>query len=317
MDMQGLTLCLEVARRGSFAAVARDRGVDPSSVSRAVSNVEAQLGIALFVRTTRSLTPTVAGEAYLATIAPALETLTAAAARAREATTTTAGRVRLLAPVSFALRNVVPLVADLRARHPELELDLVLTDALLDLVVERIDLAIRLGPLEPSSLIARRLSPLRARICASPGYLEEHGRPQRPGDLEDHPCLLLEMPGFGARWSFREPGGSRTEVRVSGPLATSNALALEQLAIAGQGIIAQGEWIVGQALADGRLVDLFPDHEVTASSFDNAAWLLRPPLSATAERVLAVESFILEAFARGAPGAGAAAPASPPPTKES
>ena len=185
--------------------------------------------------------------------------------------------LRIAAPVSFAELNLVPLLPALARRYPDLSFDLVLTDAALDLVEERIDVALRLGPVAPTGLVALRLAPLVSRVCASPAYLERHGRPAAPGELERHSCLLLHMPGFDDRWRFRDREGQVTSVRVRGRLRTSNAIALKQCALAGMGIILQGRWIVGRELRDGTLVDLFPDHEATAASFESPAmWLLYP-----------------------------------------
>lgn len=303
MEIRHLQLFLEVYRRGSFAAVARDHGVDPSSVSRAVAALESELGFSLFDRTTRKLAPTEAGEVYFRRVEPLIDDLQRATELAGGSTRHPRGTLRILAPVSFSQLNVVPLLPDFLEANPGLRLDLQLTDALLDLVEHRIDVAIRLGPLRDSSYLARRLAPMRARICASPQYLEYHGHPQTPGDLEGHACLLLDMPGFGNRWLLRDAHGEVSHVDVEGRLKTSNAVVLKQLALAGAGVILQGEWIVGRELREGTLVDLFPDHEATASHFDNAAWTLRPQRAHEPAKVKAFLDFIHAAFAHGPPWA--------------
>ncbi|MEM6457469.1 MAG: substrate binding domain-containing protein, partial [Acidobacteriota bacterium] len=214
----------------------------------------------------------------------------------------------VLAPVSFAQLNLVPLLPAFLAAQPDVSIDLQLTDARLDLVEQRVDVAIRLGPLADSSYVARRLAPMRSHVCASPAYLARRGRPATPADLADHPCLLLDMPGFGRRWRFRprRDGAEADETQVdvgASRITTSNAIALKQCALAGQGVILQGGWIVGRELAEGTLVDLFPDHEATASHFDNAAWSLRPARTHEPAKVGAFLAFLHQAFADGAPWA--------------
>jgi len=178
---------------------------------------------------------------------------------------------------SFAQLNLVPLLPELAARYQALAFALVLTDAALDLVEERIDVAVRLGPLADSGLIAQRLAPMVARVCATPAYLARRGRPAAPADLAEHDCLLLAMPGFTDRWRFRDQDGRVADVRVRGQLRTSNAVALKACALGGMGVISQARWIVGRELRDGRLVDLFPEHEVVAAGSESPAmWLLYP-----------------------------------------
>ena len=301
MELTTLELFLEVVRRGSFAAVARDRGVDPSSVSRAMTQLEAELGVRLLHRTTRRLALTEAGAVYFDRMEPLLEELDGARLRALDLHEQPQGVLRVLAPVSFALLNIVPHLTELAERYPRLHFDLRLSDALLDLVEERIDLAIRLGPLEDSRLVARRLSPMRSVVCASPAYVERQGRPEKPGDLAQHDCLLLDMPGFGHRWRFRGPVEEEAEVPVRGRLRTSNAVALKQCALAGMGIILQARWIVGRELREGTLVDLFPDLEVTGSTFDNSAWMLYPSRTYMPLKLRVFMEFLEEKFRGGPP----------------
>ncbi len=308
MEVSHLRLFVDIYRRRSFAAVARDRNVDPSTVSRAVAALEAELGISLFDRTTRRISPTEAGEAYFRRIEPLIEDLEQAAELAGGSAGAPRGTLRLLAPVSFSQLNLVPLLPDFLAAYPALRLDLQLTDATLDLIENRIDVAIRLGPLADSSYIARRLAPMRSRICASPAYVARHGMPREPADLATHECLLLDMPGFGNRWLFRGPGGAEIHVDVEGRLKTSNAVALKELALAGAGVILQGEWIVGRELAEGTLVDLFPDFEATASYFDNAIWTIRPRRAHEPAKVKAFLDYFHRAFEGGPPGSGRRVP---------
>jgi len=276
MGQSRLRTFVEVMRRGSFAAVARDRGVDPSSVSRAVAALEDELGLRLFQRTTRRLSPTEAGIVYFERVEPIVEELEQARLMASDLGARAAGTLRLSAPVSFAQLNLVPLLPAFAAAHPGLSFELLLSDAAIDLLSERIDVAIRLGPLAETTHVGYRLCPMVSKICASPAYLERHGWPRTPADLARHECLLLAMPGFGARWRFRDGRGRISEVAARGRLRTSNAIALKQCALAAMGLTLQARWIVGRELRDGSLVDVFPQYEVTAADFDSFAWLLYP-----------------------------------------
>lgn len=295
MDSRSLETFAEVVRRGSFAAVARDRGVSSSSVSRAIAGLERQLGVRLFQRTTRRLAATEAANVLFEEIEPVLGELEDACARAADVAARPRGTLRIAAPVSYSLRNVVPSLALFADRYPELDIDLNLTDANIDLVAERIDVAIRLGPLRDSTLVARRLATMVTRTCASPAYLEEHGRPHEPSELDRHSCLVLDMPGFTGRWRFRDPAGAETAVDVKARLRTSNALALRRCALDGMGVVMQAEWMVSEDLASGDLIDLFPDYEASAASFDAPAmWVVYPSKAYLPLKVRVFIDFLVE-----------------------
>ncbi|MEM7586810.1 MAG: LysR family transcriptional regulator [Acidobacteriota bacterium] len=304
MELEDLRAFVGVVRRGSFAAVAREQQVDPSSISRAIARLESELDLRLFHRTTRRLTPTEAGALYFDRVEPLIGELEAARSQASDAGHRPAGTLRIAAPVSFSQLNLVPLLPELSRRYPDLAFDLVLTDAELDLVAERIDVALRLGPLRDSGLIATRLAVMEPRICASPEYLARRGTPQAPHELVEHDCLVLDMPGFSETWRFRpaEAPESTVEVRVPVKLRTSNAVALKQCALGGMGIILQGRWIVGRELEEGRLVELFPGLEATAASFAAPAiWVLYPSRSYLPLKVRVFVDFMKRRFAAGTP----------------
>ncbi|MEO1083091.1 MAG: LysR family transcriptional regulator [Acidobacteriota bacterium] len=301
MDLTTLRIFLEVSRRGSFAAVAQARAVAPSSISRAVASLEMELGVKLFQRTTRRLAPTEAGALLRGRLEGLVDELEGVRLLMREARDEVQGELRVLAPVSFALQNVVPLLPALAQRHPQLRFDLRLSDALLDLVGERIDVAIRLGPLQDSRLVSRRLAPMHSVIAASPAYLERFGRPEEPEDLAQHECLQLDMPGFSPRWRLRDAAGRVREVSVSGRLRTSNAVALKDCALAGMGVVLQARWILGRELRSGQLVDLFPGYDVTAATFDNAAYLLYPSRAYLPRKAQVFMDFMVDHFATHPP----------------
>ncbi|MFB9991643.1 LysR substrate-binding domain-containing protein [Deinococcus oregonensis] len=302
MDVETLRTFVDVVRRGSFAAVARERNVDPSSVSRAVAALEAELGLRLLHRTTRRLAPTEAGAVYFNRVEPLVDELERARLGASDTAREPRGTLRIASHVSFAQLNLVPLLPAFAARYPEINFDLVLTDASLDLVEERVDIAFRLGP-PPAGLRAVPLARLDARVCASPAYLARAGWPTCPQDLARHDALLLHLVGFQDIWRFRDRRGEVTEVEMRSRLRSSNAVALKTCALGGMGVLLQARWIVGHELRTGELVDLLPDHEVSAATFEDAAvWLLYPERAYVPVKVRVFEEFVRRAFEAGPPG---------------
>lgn len=294
MNLEALKLFVQSVRRGSFAAVARGLRMDPSSVSRSIAALEDDLGHRLFQRSTRRLSLTEAGDILFHKLEPLLAEFDQVISTLSDLRERPSGHLRIQAPVSFAQLNVTPYLPEFLRRYPDLSLELVYIDPALDLIAERIDLAIRVGPLEDSGLVAQQLLPMVPRVCASPGYLARHGRPERPQDLAHHECLNLVLPGFGDLWKFRDARGVILEVPVKGRLRTSNAIALKQAALADLGIILQAEWIVGPDLHEGTLMDLFPKYDVTAAHFENAIWILYPSRSFLPLKVKLFIEFIRE-----------------------
>lgn len=277
MDVAQLRIFVEVARLGSFAAVARERGVAPSSISRAVAGLEAALGVRLLQRTTRQMTLTEAGAVYAEQVRPLVEALDEAASQAQDVAARPQGLLRITAPVTFAQVSLVPLLPAFAEQHPELSFDLLITDRIVDLVESRVDVAVRLGRLADTNMVATRLSDMVYTVCASPGYLAAHGRPQVPAGLRAHECLRYPVPGQPARWRFRSgPDAPIEEVQVSGRVVASSGVALRDCAVAGMGLVMLPRWNVARELGSGALVDVFPDLQATASSFDIAAWALYP-----------------------------------------
>lgn len=287
-----LQLFVDVMRQGSFAAVARDRNLDPSSVSRAIAGLEAELGIRLFQRTTRQLSPTEAGAAYFERIEPLVEEIQQAIAIATDISGQPKGTLRITTSTSFGKKCIVPLLPAFQAKYPDLAVDLLLTDAVVDLFAERIDIAIRLGLLSDSTLIAQQLMQTHYAVCASPQYLEHCEPLKKPSDLEHHNCLLFPLEGFRSRWIFRDRNGNQSEVLVQGRTTISNAIALQQCAIAGMGLALLPNWLIDEDLQTGSLINVFPDYEVTATDFSTAAWLVYPSRTYVPLKVRAFIDFL-------------------------
>ncbi|MEM9870198.1 MAG: LysR family transcriptional regulator [Pseudomonadota bacterium] len=288
MEINALRTVQLVAQHGSFAAVARVMGVDPSSVSRTVAAVEAELGLRLFQRSTRQLRMTEAGAIYLGRLGPLLDDLDLARDAAAEIGTAPTGRVRITASVAFGHDVLVPALGALRATLPGIELELILSDQNVDLVAGQVDLAIRLAPAPKGDLISMRLRSTCYRVVASPDYVATHGVPVLPADLARHDVLRMTLPEYRTEWHFRGGGTETQTVPVSGRLLISNALALRAAALAGLGPALLADWMIDTDIAAGRLVDLFPDHDVTATTFETAAWLLYPSRAYLPTKVRAV-----------------------------
>ncbi len=276
MELNNLELLIDVMRQGSFAAVARQRDLDPSSVSRAIAALEDDVGARLLQRTTRRLSLTEAGEVYLRRVEPLVQELARAKEEAVGVTGSPKGTLRLTSSVAFGQVCLLPLLEDFRQAYPELNLDLLMSDENLDLIEKRIDLAIRLAPSLEADVVGTRLRTTRYRIVASPAYLKASGPIDRPDELSSRDCLCFTLPDFRARWLFRDSKSLVTEVPVAGAVAMSSALGLRQAALRGLGPALLADWLIDAEVAAGRLVDLFPNYQVTATSFDTAAWLLYP-----------------------------------------
>jgi DNA-binding transcriptional LysR family regulator len=292
MDTDVLRVFAAVARRGSFAAVARVRATDPSAVSRGIAALEDELGVRLFQRSTRRMALTEAGARYLARVAPLLDELDRARDDAAAAGADVTGTLRLTASITFGHVKLVPLLPALQAAFPRLQLDLLLSDARLDLVAEAIDLAVRLGAAIEHDLVGTKLFDMRYQVCASPDWAARHGMPEAPGDLRDVACLLFGLADFRTRWRFRGAAGALSEVPIGGKLTVSSLLAVRDCALAGMGPALLPRWLVEHELASGRLIDLFPAHDVTATDFSAAAWLLYPSRAYLPGKVRAVIDFL-------------------------
>jgi DNA-binding transcriptional LysR family regulator len=202
------------------------------------------------------------------------------------------GALRLTASVAFGETCLSPLVPAFRDAYPELRLELIFTDQNVDLVAEQIDLAIRLAPVIEGDLVCAKLFDTRYRVCASPGYLAKQPALTKPSDLETHDALLFALPGYRTRWLFRDRDGRTRDVRVTGSVITSNALTLRQNMLHGLGPALLADWLIDDDIREGRCTDLFPEYQVTATSFDTAAWLVYPSRRFLPEKVRCMIDFL-------------------------
>jgi DNA-binding transcriptional LysR family regulator len=292
MDLAALEVFADVMRKGSLSAVARERDVAPSSISRSIAGLESELGARLFHRTTRRIAPTEAGLLFLARIEPHLEGLRDARDAMADTSDVVSGVLRVTASTSFGVECVGPLLGDFAALYPHLNVELSLTDRVVDLVAERFDLALRHGPLPDSTLVAQALVATRYHVVASPKYRARHGRPRKPADLAGHRCLTFPLPGFASFWRFRDANGNTEEASVTGRIVVNSGLVLRRCALDGAGIVLLSDWLVGRDLEKGRLIDLFPRHRVTPTHFETAISAVYPSRKFVPRKVRALIDFL-------------------------
>jgi DNA-binding transcriptional LysR family regulator len=243
------------------------------------------------------MTLTEAGDLYLARIEPLIEELRRAHEAATQVSEAPRGLLRLTASVTFGQMRIVPLLAEFRALYPELQVEGIFTDSNVDLVADRIDLAIRLAPVIEGDLIAAKLMDTRYRVVASPGYLASHPVLDRPQSLTAHKVLLFNIKSFRARWLFRDREGHQEAVPISGDITLTPAGSLLAAALVGLGPALLPDWLVNDAIAAGSLVDIFPHHAVTATTFDTAAWLVYPSRAYLPNKVRVMADFLRERLA--------------------
>ena len=251
---------VKVAELKSFSEAAVRLNTSKSVVSRHVTALEAQLGLRLFHRTTRSLTLTEAGRGYFERVSQILVDLEAADQSVSHLQVVPRGRLKVSAPMSFGFLHLAPALPDFLAAYPELDVDVIMSDRFVDLVEDGFDVAVRIGALSDSSLIAKKLAPIRRVICASPQYIAAHGTPTTPKDLRDHQCLCNSSQSSGQEWRFNMPDGKPVMVAVTGRMTMNNGDALRVAALNHLGLIDIPTFIVGGDLKAGALVSVLDDH---------------------------------------------------------
>lgn len=243
------------------------------------------------------MTLTEAGQRFLQRTETLLEDFSAARAEALDATDVPAGIVRLTASVGFAQNSIVPILPELCELYPQLVIDLVATDAVLDLSAEGIDLAVRLAPRPDGDYVASLLRPTRYHVVASPDFAQRY-QPKHPEELANLPAVVFPLRGFRSRWLFRDGTGKITEVAIKGRVLASSSIALRDLARRGVGAAILGDWLVQRDLESGDLVGLFPHFEVTATEFGTAVWLLYPSRKFLPAKTRALMAFLKEKLGR-------------------
>lgn len=291
-DLTGMAVFARVVDAGSFSAAARALGLSKSAVSKQVRRLEEELKVRLLNRTTRQLSLTEAGTAFYQGCQRVVAEAEAAVDAVDHLAASVRGTLRVNAPMSFGATHLAPALADFMPRCPELRVDLTLNDRRVDLVEEGYDLAVRIGTLADSSLVARRLAPNRTILVAAPAYLERRGGPQVPEDLNDHEGLYYSYLD-GVVWRLAGPDGDR-EVRPVCRLQINNGGAILNAACAGLGVAFLPTFICGDAVRDGRLLRVLPDWEAGNQS---GVHVIFPPRANLLPKVRVFIDFLAERFA--------------------
>jgi DNA-binding transcriptional LysR family regulator len=252
----------KVVAAGSYAEAARRLGLTRSAVSKAVMELEQLLGARLLDRTTRRVTPTEAGLAYYERCVSILADVEETEIQISRLHDEPRGVLKINAPMSFGILYLGDAVAEFMARYPELRIELVLSDRYIDPLEEGVDVTVRIGALEDSSLIARRLAPARLALVASPQYIKQHGAPQMPQDLGSHRCLAYGHMAAVHRWQLLQ-GTRAVAVQITSTLCSNNGEVLRTAALAGNGIANLPTFLVGPDIAAKKLVLVLPDNPPT------------------------------------------------------
>jgi DNA-binding transcriptional LysR family regulator len=261
-NLADIAVFVRVVERGSFTLAADDLGFSRAVVSKYLSRLEERLGARLLNRTTRRLSLTEAGAALFEASRGALERIEDAEQAVARLQAAPRGRLRISAPMSFGILHLGPALADFAQSYPEVTLDVRLDDRFVNLVEEQVDVAVRIGTLTDSALVARKLAPVRSVACASPAYLAEHGEPETPQDLAAHDCLLYSYLSSANVWRFVDPDGNDNPVAVTGSLRINNGIVLAEAAVAGRGIVMGPTFYVGPLIREGKLRPVLPRYKL-------------------------------------------------------
>jgi DNA-binding transcriptional LysR family regulator len=283
----------QVVEAGSFARAADRLGLSTSAASRQVADLESHLQTRLLNRTTRRVSLTESGQQFYERAVQLMADLAEAEQEASSAAVVPRGTIRLTTSVNFGVRHVAPAIAEFLERHPDVRFDVALSDRVVDLVEEGLDLAIRIGPPGADNLVARKLGETRMVPCAAPVYLAKRGAPKTPEDLAHHNCFTYEYVSPRHVWRFRDRSGAERAVRVAGRLHSNNGDLLAEVAARGAGIVFEPAFIVGPEVRAGRLVPLLQDFEPLPVPI-YALYPSRKHLSAKVRRFV---EFLIERFA--------------------
>jgi len=258
---EAMQVFCKVVEVGSFAGAADRLGMSTSAVSRLLAQLENLLDARLLNRTTRRISLTESGQAYYQRCLQLLADLAETEEMVSTNTANPRGTLRLTAPLSFGASHLAPALGEFARLHPTLKFDVMLSDRIVDLVEEGMDLAIRIGAIGNLNLVARRISSARQLLCASPDYLVRRGTPVTPEELAGHDCLSYSYAADSNTWNFRNTAGIENRIKVTGPVLANNGTVLAELAAAGLGITFAPDFIAKPLIDDGRLQTLLPDWE--------------------------------------------------------
>jgi DNA-binding transcriptional LysR family regulator len=292
-SLTSMRVFVAVVEVGSFVSAARRLKLSRAVVTKHVAALEDRLGVRLLERTTRKLSVTEGGGRYFERCVQILAVIEDAEREAAEATAVPRGTLRISAPHTFATLHIAPHLAEFRNRFPGVDLELILSDRFVDLLEEGFDLAIRIADgLQESSLIARRLAPCRFVVCGAPDYFRDHGEPQTPDDLAQHPCLGYTLSPRERQWVFACPQEQRHVVNVRGPLRSNSGDLLRAAAVGGAGVMLLPTFYVGDDLERGRLKAVLSQYRVR----EYGIYALYPSRKHLTAKVKAFIDFLAERY---------------------
>ena len=290
--LHALECFVAVVESGQFSVAAERLGIGKSVISRRVSELEEHLGALLLQRTTRKLSLTDAGREFYPRAVQVLEDLDEAEQSVSRSQQRLSGRIRLAAPLSFGLLHLSPALTRFCKEHPRVVLDIDLNDSEVDLVQEGVDLALRIGSLENSTMVARPLAPVHFVVCASPDYLEQHGTPKTPQQLTEHRGLCYSNLPEPQKWRFLDASGRVLTARILNHIQANNGQILLEAAIAGQGISLSPTFIAYQAIVEGRLIPILTEFTIPPV----VAYAIYPNRRFIPQRVRVLAEFLWQQF---------------------
>lgn len=296
--VQTLRSFVNAVQLGSLSGAGRMLGCSPASVSRHITSLEDQLGTQLLKRSSRSLALTEAGELYYSQVEQILQQLSEANNSISQLHAKPQGVLKIHTRMLVGQLMILPHLPEFLAQYPDITVDLVLSNNIAPVMEQGIDLDIRIGRLEDSSLIARKLVSSERVACATPEYLAAHPPIERPADLKDHNCLTYRINLGTPVWRFLDAEQRVEEVPIKGSFQSDFGFALVEMARAGAGIALLPDWSVHKELADGRLVRLFPDYKVSHIDFENGVYAVFPKSRQTSIKLRLFVDFLAGVFRR-------------------
>ena len=282
---------------GSFSDTGRQFGLAPSSVSRQISTLEDHLKVQLFNRSTRQLHLTEAGEIYYKKVGEILHLVEDAEAAVTELQDTPRGLLHLNVPIAFGRRKVSPLLPEFMKRYPEIEIEMTMTDTLINVIEEGADVAIRIGELGDSSLIARKLAPNRRAVAASPAYLEQFGVPKVPQDLlQGHSFITYRRQKRDEVWHFHGPNGGDHHIDIHSRFHANSGEGLLPAARAGLGLVLLPTYLIGMDIQKGRLTQVLAEYQASPTAMDTYIYAIYPPNRHLSPKVRALVDFFVEKY---------------------
>jgi DNA-binding transcriptional LysR family regulator len=291
-----IPIFIAVIESGSFSQAAVRLGISKSAVSKRISGLESQLGVKLLHRSTRKLSLTEAGNSYYEYASQALCLAQEAEDAATKLQSVPKGRLRISCPMSFGILHIAPLIPKFLQQYPQIELHMDMSDSWTDIIKEGLDIALQAGELPDSSLIARKITPLKSVLCASKEYLERHGVPQKPGDLINHNCILYSYHSTINEWGFIT-NTEEEKVRISGNYQVNNSEALRESLVQGLGIGRLPTFIAGQHIKNGSLVAVLQEYKMPQKTL----YAVFPERQYLPEKVRVFIDYLIDNFDRDKP----------------